>query len=56
MTDMTMRDKAATPLQPIKVSLLENWRLMRRQYHHPLEHAQELQTRYGNAVMRKIGP
>lgn len=40
-------------LQPIKVGLFETLRLIRLSYINPLQHAQELQARYGNAVMQK---
>jgi len=52
---MNVRENSAPPLQPIEVGLLETFRLMRKNYVNPLRHAQELQSRYGNAVMQKIG-
>ncbi|MDP4599034.1 MAG: cytochrome P450 [Pseudomonadales bacterium] len=43
------------PLQPIKTSWLESWRLMRQSYNSPLEHGQYLQQRYGNVVLQQLG-
>lgn len=45
----------APPLEPIKASLFETWKLMKKSYHNPLENCQDLQQRYGNAVMQKMG-
>jgi cytochrome P450 len=44
----------ARQLQPLKVGFFETLRLVRKSYSYPLEHAQELQARYGNAVMQKL--
>jgi cytochrome P450 len=44
----------ATELQPIQMSFFESFRLVRKNYTNPLQHAQELQSRYGNAVMQKF--
>lgn len=41
-------------LEPIKLGLLETLRLIRLSYTHPLEHSQEMQERFGNAVMQKF--
>ena len=41
-------------LKPINIGLLETIRLIRRSYANPLQHAQELQGRFGNAVMQKF--
>ena len=54
MTD-TMLDASATEdLRPIRVGFFETLRLVRKSYVYPLEHAQELQARFGNAVMQKM--
>lgn len=45
---------AAEELQPIKVGFFETLRLVRQSYNTPLQHAQELQARYGNVVIQKI--
>jgi cytochrome P450 len=55
MTSMNMHDKLLPPLQPIEVGWRETFRLMRKNYVNPLQHAQELHGRFGNAVMQKIG-
>jgi len=56
MTKTTMPNQNQNVLQPAKVGgPLETLRLIRLSYSSPLEHAQELQSRFGNAVMRKIG-
>jgi len=49
-----MHDSDTRELQPIKVGILETFRLIRKMYVNPLRHAQELQARYGNAVMQKL--
>jgi cytochrome P450 len=54
MTDTTLQGGAARELQPIKVGLLESFRLVRKSYVNPLRHAQELHERFGNAVMQKF--
>ena len=41
-------------LRPIRVSLRETFRLVRDSYSNPLEHAQELHSRFGNAVMQRF--
>ena len=46
---------AGTPLTPIKVSILESWRLISLSYSDPLEHTQFLSQKYGNVVMQKVG-
>ena len=54
MTELAMPQGSTEELQPIKVGLLETLRLIRQSYQNPLEHSQQLQARYGNAVMQKI--
>ena len=54
MTDTTLRRGAKEKLQPIDIGFLESLRLVRKSYRYPLQHAQELQARYGNAVMQKF--
>ncbi len=46
---------ASKPLTPIKVSILESWRLISLSYSDPLEHTQFLSQKYGNVVMQKVG-
>lgn len=41
-------------LQRTKLGLWETFRLIRLSYTNPLEHSQELQSRFGNAVMQKF--
>ena len=55
MADLTAVGEGTTALRPIKVSLLETFRMIRQSYRQPLEHAQDMQQRYGNAVMQRIG-
>jgi cytochrome P450 len=55
MADLTAVNQGSTALRPIKVSLLETLRMIRQSYRQPLEHAQDMQQRYGNAVMQRIG-
>jgi len=45
----------AIPLEPIDVSWLKTLRFMRRSYHNPLEHGQDLREEYGNVVMQRAG-
>ena len=54
MTDGMLQGNAPQELRPIKVGFLETLRLVRKSYTNPLEHAQEMQARYGNAVMQKL--
>jgi len=54
MTDETLQPAAPRQLQPIRLGLRESWRLMRMNYVDPLRHAQELRSRFGNAVMQKL--
>lgn len=54
MTDATVREDASARLRPIRVSLFETLRLVAKSYTYPREHAQELQARFGNAVMQKM--
>ncbi|NQX87431.1 MAG: cytochrome P450 [Halioglobus sp.] len=54
MSELAISEEALEELQPIEVGPLETWRFIRQSYQYPLEHAQELQKRYGNAVMQKI--
>ena len=49
-----LRGGETEELRPIKVGFLESLRLIRKSYTYPREHAQELQARYGNAVMQKM--
>ncbi|MCX2982578.1 cytochrome P450 [Halieaceae bacterium IMCC14734] len=41
-------------LQPIKPGIWGTWRLLRRSYNNPLEHARELRKDYGDVVMQKM--
>lgn len=54
MSDAMMRESEVPELQPTKLSFLDTLRLVRKSYVNPLEHAQELQSRFGNAVMQKF--
>ena len=54
MTDTTLRCGTTEPLQAIDAGFFETLRLVRKSYSFPLEHAQELRARYGNAVMQKL--
>ena len=54
MTDTMLRGDATRELRPIKVGFLETLRLVRKSYTNPLEHARDMQARYGNAVMQKL--
>ena len=54
MSDLAMRGATTEDLQPIKVGFLETLRLVKLSYQNPLEHAQELQSRFGNVVMQKL--
>ena len=54
MTDTVVQDGGAGKLQPIRIGFLESLRLVRLSFSSPLQHAQELHTRYGNAVMQKF--
>jgi len=42
-------------LTPIKVGILESWRLISLSYSDPLKHTQHLNQKYGNVVMHKVG-
>jgi cytochrome P450 len=55
MNDTILQPDAARALRPTKLGLRENLRLMRKNYLNPLGHAQELQARFGNAVMQRFG-
>jgi len=46
--------EASQELRPLKLGLLETLRLIRLSYSFPLEHAQEMQSRFGNAVMQRF--
>jgi cytochrome P450 len=54
IADMKLHGGATEELRPIKVGFFESLRLIRKSYTYPREHAQELQARYGNAVMQKM--
>jgi cytochrome P450 len=54
MTETMLDPSATRKLKPIRVGFFETLRLVRKSYTHPLEHAQELQARFGNAVMQKL--
>ncbi len=41
-------------LRPIKTGFFETWRLVRQSYTNPLQHARDLQDRYGDAVMQRM--
>ncbi|MFT5038607.1 MAG: cytochrome P450, partial [Flavobacteriaceae bacterium] len=43
------------PLLPIKVGFIESWRLVKLSYSDPLKHTQELERKYGNLVLHKVG-
>ncbi|MCB1844103.1 MAG: cytochrome P450, partial [Halioglobus sp.] len=45
---------APRELRPLKLGVVETLRLVRLSYRLPREHAQELQSRFGNAVMQKF--
>ena len=42
-------------ITPIKIGLLESWRLVSLSYSDPLKHTQHLSQNYGNVVMQKVG-
>ena len=42
-------------LQPIKSGFFESLRHIKQSYNNPLQHSQDLQRRYGNVVMQKMG-
>ncbi|MCB1689630.1 MAG: cytochrome P450 [Halioglobus sp.] len=54
MSDTAVLDSETEELRPLKLGFFETLRLVRKSYAYPLEHAQELQARYGNAVMQKM--
>ncbi len=54
MTDLAIPDRPVEDLQPIRIGLRETWRLIRKSYSYPLQHAQELQSRFGNVVMQRV--
>ncbi len=54
MADTVQADSTVEELRPIRVGVRETFRLVRKSYTYPLQHAQELQARYGNAVMQKM--
>jgi len=54
MTDTIVQAGAKERLQPIRVGFFETLRLVIKSYTYPREHAQELQARFGNAVMQKM--
>jgi cytochrome P450 len=54
MGDMTISESPATALEPIDAGLFEMWRLIKRSRDNPLQNAQDLRSRYGNAVMQKF--
>ena len=46
---------ASKPLTPIKLGFLESWRLISLSYSDPLSQTQQLNQKYGNVVMQKVG-
>ena len=54
MSDTILHADAVAELKPIRPGLRETWRLVRLSYVNPLRHAQEMQSRYGNAVMQRF--
>ena len=50
-------ESQATPktLLPIKIGFIESWRLIRLSYSDPLKHTQNLEQKYGNVVLQKVG-
>jgi cytochrome P450 len=54
MTDATMSANTAEDIQPIKLGLFQAITFIYKNYTNPLQHAQELNARYGNAVMVKF--
>jgi cytochrome P450 len=54
MSDTIVHAGSAAELKPIRPGPRETWRLIRLNYVNPLRHAQELRSRYGNAVMQKF--
>jgi len=54
MTDMTIHANTTGEIQPIRPGFFETWRLLRKLYLSPLQHALELQGDYGNVVMQKF--
>jgi cytochrome P450 len=54
MTETTVPVEITRKLRPIRVGLFETIRLVVKSYTYPREHAQELQARFGNAVMQKM--
>ncbi len=54
MTETTEQNSGTVRLRPIRVGFFETLRLIAKSYTYPREHAQELQARFGNAVMQKM--
>ncbi|MFT4519644.1 MAG: cytochrome P450 [Halioglobus sp.] len=54
MTDTAMNTGEIEELQPINISFLETFKLIKQSYTEPLQHAQDLRDAYGNAVMQKF--
>jgi len=54
MSETSGNPGAAQELQPLELGPWETWRLVRKSYVNPLRHAQELQSRFGNAVMQRL--
>jgi cytochrome P450 len=54
-SEITNHKSGAKPLQPIKLGLLESWRLISLSYSDPLQHARHLNDTYGDVVMQKVG-
>ena len=50
-----LNSAARKPLTPIKLGLLESWRLISLSYSDPLSQTQHLNQKYGNVVMQKVG-
>ncbi|MDZ7785321.1 MAG: cytochrome P450 [Halioglobus sp.] len=47
-------DASAPELRPIAPGFFSTWRLLRQLHRNPLEHAQEMRARHGDAVMQKF--
>jgi cytochrome P450 len=54
MSDTTMSVNSAQDIQPIKLGFFQAISFIYKNYTNPLQHAQELNARYGNAVMVKF--
>jgi cytochrome P450 len=54
MSDTTVSANSAQDIQPIKLGFFQAISFIYKNYTNPLQHAQELNARYGNAVMVKF--